>query len=102
MILSIEIDNNKVESIMDVSKFITTSTGEVINFKVERFNQEYLFKIKPNIVLSDDNLGNKINKRMVGIKLGAYNNEIKHVKLGPSTSINSFSKRSLFRKCIIS
>jgi regulator of sigma E protease len=35
----------------------------VIDFKVERFDQEYLLKIKPNIVLSDDNLGNKVNKR---------------------------------------
>ncbi len=76
----LEIDGNKVNSIMEVSKYITTSTNEFINFKVERFNQEYLFEVKPNIVLSDDNLGNKVNKRMVGIKLGAYNNEINHVK----------------------
>ena len=41
-------------------------------------------KIKPDIVLGEDNLGNQINKRMVGIKLGAYNNEINHVKLGPA------------------
>jgi regulator of sigma E protease len=85
----LEIDGNKVESIMDVSKFITTSIGDVIDFKVERSNQEYLLKIKPNIVLSDDNLGNKINKRMVGIQLGAYNNEINHVKLGTCSSISS-------------
>ena len=83
----LEIDGNKVESIMDVSKFITTSIGDVIDFKVERSNQEYLLKVKPNIVLSDDNLGNKINKRMVGIKLGAYNNEINHVKLGPAQAL---------------
>ena len=83
----LEIDGNKVESIMDVSKFITTSIGDVIDFKVERSNQEYLLKIKPNIVLSDDNLGNKINKRMVGIKLGAYNNEVNHVKLGPTKAL---------------
>ena len=44
-------------------------------------------KIKPDIVLSEDNLGNKLNKRMVGIKLGAYNNEINHVKLGPANAI---------------
>ena len=67
----LEIDGNKVESIMDVSKYITTSIGDVIDFKVERLDEEYLLRIKPNIVLSDDNLGNKINKRMVGIKLGA-------------------------------
>ena len=37
--------------------------------------------------MSEDNLGNKINKRMVGIKLGAYNDEINHVKLGPAQAI---------------
>ena len=83
----LEIDGNKVESIMDVSKFITTSTGDIIDFKVERLDQEYLIKVKPNIVFSEDNLGNMINKRMVGIKLGAVNNEINHVKLGPAQAI---------------
>ena len=83
----IEIDGNKVNSIMDVSKFITTSTDEFIEFKVNRSESDFLLKVKPNIVLSDDNLGNKINKRMVGIKLGAYNNEINHVKLGPAQAL---------------
>ena len=79
----LEVDGNKVNSIMDVSKFITTSTDEFIEFKVNRNDSEYLLNVKPKIVLSDDNLGNKINKRMIGIKLGAYNNKINHVKLGP-------------------
>jgi regulator of sigma E protease len=83
----LEIDGNTVNSIMDVSKYITTSTAEIIDFKVKRFNQEYLLKVKPNIVLSDDNLGNKINKRIVGIKLGAYNNEINHIKLAPTQAL---------------
>ena len=83
----LEIDNNTVNSIMDVSKYITTSTSEFINFKVKRIDQEYILKVKPDVVLSDDNLGNKINKRMVGIKLGAYNNEINHVKLGPAQAL---------------
>ena len=83
----LEIDGNEVKSIMDVSKYITTSTSEFINFKVKRIDQEYILKVKPDIVLSDDNLGNKINKRMVGIKLGAYNNEINHVKLGPAQAL---------------
>ena len=83
----LEIDGNKVNSILDVSKYITTSTSEFIDFKVERFDQEYLLKVKPNVILSDDNLGNKVNKRIVGIKLGAYNNEINHVKLGPTQAL---------------
>tara|TARA_Y100001970_G_scaffold283143_1_gene397575 strand:+ start:42 stop:1154 length:1113 start_codon:yes stop_codon:yes gene_type:complete len=83
----LEIDGNKVESIMDVSKFITMSTADVIDFKVKRSYDELLLKIKPKVILSEDNLGNKINKRIVGIKLGAYNNEINHVKLGPAQAI---------------
>ena len=83
----LEIDGNKVESIMDVSKFITMSTDEIIDFKVKRSYDELILKIKPNVVLGEDNLGNKLNKRIVGIKLGAYNDEINHVKLGPAQAI---------------
>ena len=83
----LEIDGNEVQSIMDVSKYIMMSTDDFIDFKVKRSYDELLLKIKPNIVLSDDNLGNKINKRVVGIKLGAQNNEINHVKLGPAKAI---------------
>ena len=83
----LEIDGNKVKSIMDVSKFITMSTADIINFKIKRSYDELLLEIKPNVVLGEDNLGNKVNKRVVGIKLGAYNNEIKHVKLGPAQAV---------------
>ena len=83
----LEIDGNEVQSIMDVSKYITMSTNDFIDFKVKRSYEELILKIKPNIVLSEDNLGNEINKRMVGIKLGAYNNEFNHVKLGPAQAI---------------
>ena len=41
----LEIDGNKVNSILDVSKYITTSTSEFIDFKVERFDQEYLLSL---------------------------------------------------------
>jgi regulator of sigma E protease len=83
----LEIDGNEVQSIMDVSKYIMMSTDDFIDFKVKRSYDELLLKIKPNLVLSEDNLGNKINKRVVGIKLGAQNNEINHVKLGPAKAI---------------
>ncbi len=70
----VSIDGNKVKSIMEVSKFIMMSTDEFIDFTVTRST-------------SEDNLGNKMNKRMVGIKLGAYNNKINHVRLGPTKAI---------------
>ena len=37
-----------------------------------------------------------INKRMVGIKLGAVNNEINHVKLGPAQAIMHSVKEVYF------
>ena len=83
----LEIDGNEVKSIMDVSKYITMSTDDFIDFKVKRSYEELILKVKPNMVLSEDNLGNQLNKRMVGIKLGAYNDEINHVKLGPAQAI---------------
>ncbi len=83
----LEIDNNEVQSIMDVSKYIMMSTADIIDFKVKRLNDEIIFKIKPNLVEGEDNLGNRIKKRMVGIKLGAYNDQINYVKLGPFQSI---------------
>jgi regulator of sigma E protease len=83
----LEIDGNEVKSIMEVSKYITMSTSDFIDFKVKRSYEELILKVKPNIVEGEDGLGNKINKRMVGIKLSAYNDKINHVKLGPAQAL---------------
>ena len=83
----VSIDGNEVTSIMEVSKYIMMSTDEFINFTVNRYDQNLTFRVKPNIVEGEDNLGNKISKRMIGIKLGAYNNEVNHVKLGPTKAL---------------
>jgi len=83
----VSIDGNEVKSIMEVSKFVMMSTDEFIDFTVNRYNQDLIFKVKPNLVESEDNLGNKVTKRMIGIKLGAYNNEVNHVKLGPAKAL---------------
>ena len=83
----LEIDENKVNSILDVSKLIMMSTSEFIDFKVSRFENELIFKVKPYVVDAEDNMGNKVKKRMVGIKLSPFNNEIKHVKLGPAKAL---------------
>ncbi|WP_440648647.1 RIP metalloprotease RseP [Candidatus Pelagibacter sp. HIMB1521] len=83
----LEIDGNEVKSIMEVSKYITMSTSDLIDFKVKRSYEELILKVKPNIVEGEDGLGNKINKRMVGIKLSAYNDKINHVKLGPAQAL---------------
>ena len=83
----LEINGNEVKSILDVSKFINLSTSEFIDFKVSRIDEEIVLKVKPNIIDSDDGLGNTIKKRVVGIKLSPYNNQVNHVKLGPAKAI---------------
>ena len=83
----LEIDGTEVKSILDVSKLITLSTSDFIDFKVSRYDQDILLKVKPNIVETEDNLGNKINKRMIGIMVGPYNNKVNHVKLGPAKAL---------------
>ena len=92
----IEIDSNKVESILDVSKFIVMSTSEIVDFKISRYEKEILLKVKPKIVAGVDNLGNKINKRIIGIKLSPYNNEIKHKKLSPAKAFIESVKEVYF------
>ena len=83
----ISIDNNNVQSIFEVSTFINTSTDELIEFTVLRNNQEIVLYVKPDLVQSEDYLGNSVKKKMIGIKLSPLNNEIKKQRLGPSKAI---------------
>ena len=80
----ISIDNNKVESILEVSTFINTSTSETIEFVIVRNNQEITINVKPNLIDGTDALGNSVKKRMIGIKLSYLNNEFDKQPLGPS------------------
>ena len=83
----ISIDNNEVQSILEVSTFISTSTSEIIEFTVLRNEQKVTLYVKPNLVQSKDTLGNSVKKRMIGIKLSPFNNEFKKQPLGPSKAI---------------
>ena len=92
----LNIDGNKVESLMDVPKFITLSNDDFIEFIVLRNNDEYTLKVKPNLVESTDDFGNPFEKRMVGIQIGANNNTINHVKLGPTKAAYYSAKEIVF------
>jgi len=92
----LNIDGNKVESVMDVAKFITLSNDDFVEFIVLRNNDEYTLKVKPNLVESTDDFGNPLEKRMVGIQIGANNNTINHVKLGPTKAAYYSAKEIIF------
>ena len=83
----ISIDNKKVQSILEVSTFISTSTSERIEFTVLRNEKEVILYVKPNLVESKDSLGNSVKKRMIGIKISPLNNEFKKQPLGPSQAV---------------
>ena len=83
----ISINDKNVNSIMDVSRYISLSTSEFINFNVLRSNQEVQLKIKPNLIESQDDLGNNVKKRVVGIRIGLLNNTVNNVKLGPTKAL---------------
>ena len=83
----ISINKNKVESILEVSTFINTSTSDKIEFVILRNDQEITFFIKPNLVDGKDALGNSVKKRMIGIRLSSANNQFNKQPLGPSKAI---------------
>ena len=58
------IDNKKIQSILEVSTYINTSTSEKIEFIVLRNDQEISFLIKPNLVDSKDSFGNSVKKKI--------------------------------------
>ena len=92
----LSIDENKVESLLDVSKFISLSSGDFIEFVILRNNDEYTLKVKPNLVETKDDFGNPFKKRMVGIQIGPNNNSINHVKLGPTKAAYYSAKEIIF------
>ena len=83
----IGINNNKVESILEVSTFINTSTKDKIKIKVLRNQKEFEIIAIPNLVDSEDAFGNSIKKKVIGIKIAPATDEFKRKKLGPTKAV---------------
>ncbi len=90
------INNKKVNSILDVSTYINTSTTESIDIKVLRNSDEIILKVTPKIIQTEDSFGNKINKKIIGIKISPLNNEFNRERLGPATAIFYAVKETWF------
>jgi len=92
----LSINNKKVSSILDVSNYINTSITESITIKVLRNSDEIILKVKPKTIKSEDSLGNKVNKKIIGIKISPLNNELNRKKLGPATALFYAVKETWF------
>ena len=65
-------------------------------FKVLRNSNEIVLQVKPKVVKSEDSLGNKVNKKIIGIKISPLNNEFNREKLGPATALFYAVKETWF------
>ena len=92
----VSIDNNKVESILEVSTYINTAFSDQINIKVLRNQKEITVITEPTIVEAKDAFGNSIKKKIIGIKITPINNQINKKKLGPTKAIYYSIKETWF------
>ena len=77
------INDNKIESLLEVSMFINTSTSEKIKIEVLRNDKKVILYPVPDLVEGKDPFGNSIKKRIIGIKISPENNKFNKQKLGP-------------------
>ncbi len=92
----LSINNKKINSILEVSKYINTSTKERVLIKILRNDRQLEFDLKPEIIKTEDSLGNKMNKKVIGIKIFPLNNEFSKKKLGPATAFFFAIKETWF------
>ena len=92
----LSIDKNKVQSILDVSTYINATSIEIIDLKVLRNSQELIISVKPKKIIGKDSLGNKANKKIIGIKISPLNDEFDRKKLGPATALFYAVKETWF------
>ena len=92
----LSINKKKVNSIMEVSTFINTSTTEEIDIKVLRNTEEIVLNVIPENITGEDSLGNKVNKKIIGIKISPLNNEFNRERLGPATALFYAVKETWF------
>jgi len=92
----LSINNNKVMSILEVSNYINTSTSDKIDIKVLRNNEEITLSVIPKIMKGEDTLGNKVNKKIIGIKIAPPNNEFNRERLGPAAALFYAVKETWF------
>ncbi|MBA1337241.1 MAG: regulator of sigma E protease [Pelagibacterales bacterium] len=83
----ISIDQNKVESILEVSTFINTSSSDTIEFLLLRNEEKISLFITPKLINGEDQLGNQIKKKIIGVKLAPLNNSFNKKPLGLTKSI---------------
>ncbi len=82
------INGTKIESINEVSALINMpGADDIIQLEVTRNSKLLKFEIIPIIKSGTDSLGNKSQRKMIGIKIAPLNNKMDRQQLGPAKAI---------------
>ncbi len=92
----LSINEREVNSILEVSTFINASTSKDIKVNVLRNDSEIEFILIPEIIKSQDSLGNTVNKKIIGIKISPLNDKLNKERLGPATALFYAFKETWF------
>ena len=92
----VSINDKKVNSILEVSTFINTSTTDDIKVKILRNDLKIDYFVSPITIKSKDSLGNQMNKKIIGIKISPLNNELNKQRLGPAQALFYAIKETWF------
>ena len=92
----IGINDNKVESILEVSTYINTNNADKLKIMVLRDQKEISLVAIPEIIDSKDQLGNSVKKKIIGIKIVTANKEFNKEKLGPTKAVYYATKEIWF------
>ena len=90
------INDKKIQSIVEVSATINSSSKDDLKISVLRDNQELEFILNPKIITTSDSFGNQIKRKIIGVKLSPLNNEFEKKKLGPTKSLYYATKETWF------
>lgn len=83
------INNTKIESINDVAALINMPGDGSVVITVKRNSQLLDFTIEPKMAEGQDSLGNKSQRKMIGIKIVPLNNQVERQKQGPVKALYS-------------
>jgi regulator of sigma E protease len=91
----LNINDKKITSITEVSQSIALSETNLIRIIILRDKKEYDFQVQAIVEATKDQLGNNINRKMIGIQIIPLNNELNRQTLGPAKAI-SYSLKEIW------
>ena len=89
------INGKDVNSIMEVSAFINSSSSETVEIGILRNDSELTFSVKPDVIKGEDSLGNKANKKIIGIKIAKITGQVAKMGFIAFLSIMAYISISL-------